>query len=223
MLLFIMEQRYRPRTKIHGNNKLITFLTFSFFLSFLVVIPQVRDLDLAFAISANAALDSDENFQKMKDIIDWVITKYGVGKIQFGVVVFGNTPTVKVSFTQPLNDEQLKNIIQNTTINREGSNLESALHEVRILFELSPRPDAKRVLVLVTDKQSDSNLEDVKDSAEDLWRSRIKVIPVAFGRKADPDEIEETTSEKDNLIDVPNTDNPDAVAEEIMEKVLEGQ
>ena len=177
---------------------------------------------MAFAISANAALDSDENFQKMKDIIDWVITKYGVGKIQFGVVVFGNTPTVVVSFTQPVNDEQLKNIIQNTTINREGSNLESALGEVRNLFQLSPRPDAKRVLVLVTDEQSDSSLEDVKDSAEGLWRSRIKIIPVAFGREADPDEIKVTTSEKDNLIDVPNTDNPDAVAEEIMEKVLEG-
>lgn len=188
----------------------------------LAAIPQILDLDLAFAISANAGLDSEENFRKMKDIIDWVITKYGVGKIQYSVVVFGTTPSVKVSFSQPINDDKLKAILQNTTPNRQGSNLERALDEVRNLFESSHRPEAKRVLVLVTDKQSDSSLEDVKDSAEALWRSRVKVIPVAFGREAEPDEVKVTTSDKDNFIDVEDTTNPNATAKEIMEKVLEG-
>ena len=159
----------------------------------------------------------------MKEIIDWVISKYGVGKIQYGVVVFGNTPTVKVRFTQPVTEEQLKNILLTTTPNRGGSNLERALDEVGNLFESSPRPDAKRVLVLVTDRQSDSSLEDVGDSAEALWRSRVKVIPVAFGPEAQPDEVKVTTSDKDNLIDVPNTNDTDAVAKEIMEKALEGE
>lgn len=190
---------------------------------FLAVLPKLQDLDLAFAISANAALDSTENFRKMKEIIDWVIEKYGVGKIQYGVVVFGNTPSVKVSFTQPVNDEQLKAIIQNTVQNRGGSNLERALDEVQRLFDSSPRPDAKRVLVLVTDKKSDSSLGDVKASAESLWISRIKVIPVAFGQEAAPDEVKVTTPDEDNLIDVKNTNNPDQVAKDIIDKVLEGQ
>ena len=159
----------------------------------------------------------------MKHIIDWVITKYGVGTIQYGIVVFGNTPSVKVRFTQPVNDDQLKTILQNAGKNRAGSNLQRALDEVQRLFDSSPRPDAKRVLVLVTDKKSDSSLEDVKTSAESLWQSRIKVIPVAFGREAAPDEVEATTSDEDNLIDVKNTNNPDDVAKDIMKKVLEGQ
>ena len=159
----------------------------------------------------------------MKDIIDWVITKYGVDTIQYGIVVFGNTPSVKVRFTQPVNDDQLKTILQNAGKNRAGSNLRRALDEVQRLFDSSPRPDAKRVLVLVTDKKSDSSLEDVKTSAESLWQSRIKVIPVAFGREAAPDEVEATTSDEDNLIDVKNTNNPDDVAKDIMKKVLEGQ
>lgn len=178
---------------------------------------------MAFAMSANAALDSSENFRKMKDIIDWVINKYGVGAIQYGVVVFGNTPSVKVRFTQPVTEYQLKDILQNAAKNRAGSNLERALDEVQRLFDSSPRPDAKRVLVLVTDKSSDSSLEDVKTSAESLWQSRIKVIPVAFGPEAAPDEVKATTSDEDNLVDVPNTNNPDNVAKDIMEKVLKGQ
>ena len=178
---------------------------------------------MAFAISANAALDSRENFRKMKDIIDWVIDKYGVGTIQYGVIVFGNTPSVKVTFAQPVNDNRLKTILQNAGKNRAGSNLERALDEVQRLFDSSPRSDAKRVLVLVTDKRSDSSLKDVKTSAESLWSSRIKVVPVAFGREAVPDEVKVTTSDKDNLIDVKNTNNPADVAKDIMEKVLEGQ
>lgn len=193
------------------------------FYCFIAALPKLQDLDLAFAISANAALDSSGNFRKMKEIIDWVVSKYGVGKIQYGVVVFGSTPTVKVRFTQPVNDEQLKTIIQTTVQNRGGSNLERALDEVERLFASSPRPDAKRVLVLVTDKKSDSSLQDVKTSAESLWRSRIKVIPVAFGQEAAPNEVKVTAPDEDNLIDVKNTNNPDKVAKDIMEKALEGQ
>ena len=192
------------------------------FFDFLAVIPQIDDLDLAFAISSNAALHSAENFMKMKDIINWVLDKYGVGKIQYGVVVFGNTPTVKVRFTQPVNEEQLNNILLSTTQNSGGSNLERALEAVRNLFESSPRPEAKRVLILVTDTQSDSNIEDVKSSAESLWESRIKVIPVAFGPEAQPDEIKVTTADEDDLIDALNNNNTDGIAKEIMDKALAG-
>ena len=73
------------------------------------------------------------------------------------------------------------------------------------------------------DKRSDNRLDDVKLSAESLWRSGVKVISVAFGREAAQDEMEATTSEEDNLIDVRAASNPDQVAQEIMEKVLEGQ
>lgn len=191
-------------------------------MDFLAVIPQIEDLDLAFVISANAALDSAENFMKMKDIINWVLKKYGVGKIQYGVVVFGNTPTVKVRFTQPVNEEQLKNILLSTTQNSGGSNLERALEAVRNLFESSPRPEAKRVLILVTDTQSDSNIEDVKSSAESLWESRIKVIPVAFGPEAQPGEIKVTTVDEDDLIDALNNNNTDGIAKEIIDKALAG-
>ena len=189
----------------------------------LAAIPQVLDLDLAFAISANAPLNSEENFGKLKDIMDWVVNKHGVGKIQYAVVVFGDTPDVKISFAQPINDEQLRLIIHNSTVNKPGSNVVQALVTVKDLFKFSPRPEAKRVLVLVTDKGSGGTIDDIRNSAKDLWLSGIKVIPVAFGRDADPDEIKVTSSEEKNLIDVPDTNNPDAVAEEIMQKCLEGK
>ena len=159
----------------------------------------------------------------MKEIIDWVITKYGVGKIQYSFVLLGVTPTVKVTFTQPVNEVQLKNILQQTQRNPGGVSLKDTLDRVERIFDASPRPNAKRVLVLVMDKRSDSSLDEVKASAESLWRSGVKVIPVAFGQEAAPDEVEATTSEDDNLIDVKDTNNPDKVAKEIMKKVLEGQ
>ena len=159
----------------------------------------------------------------MKDIIDWVITKYGIGKIQYSFVVFGTSPAVRVTFTRPVNDEQLRGILQRTERNPGGASVINTLNRAQRIFDASPRPNAKRVLVLVMDKRSDNRLDDVKLSAESLWRAGVKVIPVAFGREAAPDEIEATTSEEDNLIDVRDTSDTDQVAKEIMEKVLEGQ
>lgn len=177
---------------------------------------------MLFAISARGALDSAKNFREMKDIIDRVITKYGIGKIQYSFVVFGPTPAVRLTFTRPVNDEQLRGILQQTQ-RSVGASLKDTLKRAERIFDASPRPNAKRVLVLVMDKRSDNRLDDVKLSAESLWRSGVKVIPVAFGREAEQDEMEATTSEEDNLIDVRDTSNPDQVAQEIMEKVLEGR
>lgn len=177
---------------------------------------------MLFAISARGAFDSAKNFREMKDIIDRVIAKYGIGKIQYSFVVFGSTPAVRLTFTRPVNDEQLRGILQQTQ-RSVGASLKDTLKRAERIFDASPRPNAKRVLVLVMDKRSDNRLDDVKLSAESLWRSGVKVIPVAFGREAAQDEMEATTSEEDNLIDVRAASNPDQVAQEIMEKVLEGQ
>ena len=179
-------------------------------------------MDLAFALSANSVLDSTKNFRKMKEVINSVIEKYGVGTINYAVVVFGNTPSVRVRFTQPLDEDQLKTVLSGLTPNSKGSNIERALDEVQRLFDASSRPDARRVLILVTDKTSDSAIEDVKTSAESLRRSGIKVVPVAFGEEADKDELKVTTPDKDDLIESTGTEDPEVLAKEIMKTALEG-
>lgn len=57
----------------------------------------IPELELGFAIAAGS-LFADETFKLMKDTISAIIREYGVGKINYGLVVFGDTATIKIRF-----------------------------------------------------------------------------------------------------------------------------
>ena len=56
--------------------------------------PQIA-LDLVFALSATG-FERDEIFQQMKDIVKGMIDKYRIGKVRYGLIIFGDIASVKV-------------------------------------------------------------------------------------------------------------------------------
>lgn len=56
-------------------------------------------MDLAFALSATAG-NADRTFKQMRDVVNTMIDKYGVGKVQYGVFVFDSLASTKVEFGQ---------------------------------------------------------------------------------------------------------------------------
>jgi hypothetical protein len=96
------------------------------------------------------------------------------------------------------------------------------MDEASRLFDQYARPEAKKVLVIITDKRSDSTLSDIRDAAKILVSKSITVIPVAFGRDADPNQLVTTTPNKGDLIKKEKTVPPKTLAKEIMDKILEG-
>ena len=85
------------------------------------------------------------------------------------------------------------------------------------------RPDAKNVLVVITDKKSDSRGEDLKKEAMKMRPDDIKVIAVALGEESDKNELDILTPEQDEVIEANSTDGAKKTAEEIMDKALEGK
>ena len=101
--------------------------------------------------------------------------------------------------------------------------LQKALEEAEKLFESDPnRGDVKRVLVVITDKRSSSTPESVKNVLVPLEDRDVKIVPVAVGASADPNELERITSNRGYLIKKERELDPDTTAEEIIEKVLKG-
>jgi hypothetical protein len=99
-------------------------------------IPGVVEVDLAFAITANAP-DSTSTFRQMKKIMQSIIEKYGRGKIRYAVITFGNTPETKVDFNANFaNDQALINLI-NALPKSSGASLDKAMEEARKLFKVS--------------------------------------------------------------------------------------
>lgn len=77
--------------------------------------------------------------------------------------------------------------------------------------------------MVIMDKDSTSNLENIKKKALDLEIASIKVIPVALGNQANANELTKTTPQKQNLIK-PDEDEPtNRTAEQIVRKAITGK
>ena len=82
------------------------------------------------------------------------------------------------------------------------------------------RPNAKKVLVIITDRRSGVSEDGIRTAAKPLSERGIDVIPVAIGNEVSKDELEPSTSNEENVIAVPTTESPESLAEKIMEKAL---
>ena len=88
---------------------------------------EVPEVDVIFAISANAQLNELANFRQMKDIINAMIDKYGRGDIMYAVIVYGEEPSRLVRFTTNFDsDEALMDYITKMRKGR-GASLTKAL------------------------------------------------------------------------------------------------
>ena len=203
---------------------IIIIIIINFIIPYYIIIadlPSVPETDIGFAISANAA-DSSTSFKKMKDTINSVIEKYGQARIRYSVIVFGSSPSVKVSFSDlHPSDLGLMSFVAALPRSR-GSNLAKTLEEVKNLFERNARPGANKVLVVMTDKQSDNSKKDLDKAAEALEEASVTVIAVALGDEANTVELENMTPDSRDFINQPIDVDPENLVQQIMDKVLKG-
>ena len=188
---------------------------------FVVDTPDTPVVDLGFAISATAA-NSREHFQKMQEVIKTFIDKYGSHRMAYSVMTFGSSPTIHVRFSDSAAaDDILKEFVDSIPQNTAQASLDKALQGGKQLFKASngARGDALKVLVVITDKKSDSLAEDVKKSAQRLDENGIRVIGVALGNEGDG-ELDGVTDVKDDVINTTDTSSPKKIVEKIMERIF---
>ena len=96
------------------------------------------------------------------------------------------------------------------------------MDEAKLLFVQYARAEAKKVLVIITDKQSDSTLSNIRNAAKPFAATNVLVIPVAFGPDPDPIILIATTTDKGKLVEADKKVPPKTLAKDIMNKILEG-
>lgn len=97
-------QNYVTVTKCHLRSSHLWTLLFCLLTGKL----PTPETDLWFAITAGSSY-GDETFQLMKDTIAEVAAECGTEKIKYGLIVFGNTSTVKIQFINVTNVDDLIN------------------------------------------------------------------------------------------------------------------
>lgn len=125
-----------------------------------VPIPKV---DLVFAVSTVAA-NAQDTFDKIKQAFNNIVIKHGTSSIQYGFIVFGNNAITRLALGERFNDiESLKRLIGVFSRPSGTPNIKKALDLAKKMFSGSRgRPDARKVLVLITDKDSRYSFERLK-------------------------------------------------------------
>ena len=187
-----------------------------------LVPPVVPKIDLVFAISAVSS-DAGEVFQKTQEAVTSIVDKYGTNNIQYAVILFGSDAQAVIDFDSYATTEQLKELFTNLPRVSGGPALDAAFKLADQVFS-SPgaRKDARKVLVMITDKKTSSRLDDVIPEANKLEDMAVAVIPVGIGTDADRKELEELTPDVSDVITISKVDDPDELGRKIMEKVLKG-
>lgn len=115
----------------------------------------------------------------------------------------------------------MKAYIEALSRDPSGALINKALEEAnRVFKDPGVRPNAKKVLVIITDRRSGVSLDDIRTAAKPLSDGGIDVIPVAIGNEVRKNELEPCTTDEENVIAVPTTESPQSLADKIMEKSL---
>lgn len=188
--------------------------------SFSDLVPETifaPEMDLAFAISSTV-VDQDKNFEKMKEIVKGTIQKFGLSRVKYSLLTFGETPDVKIRFEDVFDTEkELGELVDAFKKALGHAALHKALEEVRYLFAVAEdtRPNASRVLVVITDKTSDSTEDDVQMAAKKLTDDGVRVIAIALGDDFDPVSPE--------IIKPDNKSSPEEIVKQLVDTVLNGR
>lgn len=193
---------------------------FIFPLCLRVDLPIIPEVDLAFAISANAA-QSEANFQKMKDVIDEIVEMFGQERIHYSLIVYGSVPDVKIQFNDNFPTDELLKALKSLD-RASGSALAPTLQKAQEIFNKYSRPGVRKILVVITDTKSDSGENELREKASLLEQGKIKVIPVGLGDDTDDAELEILTPRKKDVITKPDTTPSKILVKIIMRKVIEG-
>lgn len=154
----------------------------------------------------------------MKETINSVLNTYSMDVIRVGVIVFGSeAETIPIQHNF---NKNLQTAVSGLYPKIGIPDLVNALKESRRLFKDSGRPNARKVLVVISDRASDSSYEDIKAEADRLKEEDIVVISVVIGKEADAKEMIDFTPH--NVTEATAEEDPKELGMKIMLLVLTG-
>lgn len=187
-------------------------------------LPSVPVVDLTFVVAVGSVTDANANYRKIKDIIKKVIDHYGKERIGYSLIVSGETPLIKVRFSEIFpTDDSLKAFVDSLPIPTRVGFLDKALEKAKELFKIESRSVAEKILVVISDKKSESDPVKTQKSAEKLDDNNIVIIAVALDDEDNTSELKNITSQVRNFIKANRTFSTKDLADLIMDRVEQGR
>lgn len=174
-----------------------------------------------FVLSAQAS----NSLSYMKDVIADIMQNYSTNLIHYAVVLYGDEPSVLLKFSDGVTDpDQLASLVRSAADVPGGSALDKALQKAKQLFneDDAVRPDARKILVVITDDESSGEKQAAKGIVRDLTDSLVTIITVAVGDDAGHEELEGLTPADGDSLNATTDEDPGKTGKEIIQIILEG-
>lgn len=84
------------------------------------------------------------------------------------------------------------------------------------------RENAKKVLLVFTDKSSGLDEKSLRSAAAELENKEVEIIAVSIGDESNSRELAYVTPHTGNIIDAPTDENPDKLSSEILHLIITG-
>jgi len=159
----------------------------------------------------------------MKSTIKTFINTYGVNKVHYSIIVYGASVIRVVNFnkTFSISASDLKAAIDRQPALTGGPFLKGALQEAfRVFEETVGRPGAKKVLVVITDKNSGARPNTLATAVRPLEDKGVLVISVGIGEAVERSELNVISPNPMDVISARLNVNPSVLAERIMDRIL---
>ena len=182
---------------------------------------RVPKIDLMFVVSARAS----NSLSYMNDVIIDMVQNYSTNLIHYAVVMYGDETSVVLKFSDGVTDpDQLANVVSSAPSLPGDSALDKALEQANQLFneDEAVRPDARKVLIVITDDKSSGDKEAAKGIANDLKDKLITIITVAVGSNVDQKELESLTETESDSLNTTIDEDPGETGKTIIETILKG-
>lgn len=180
-------------------------------------------IDLMFVLSSQSS-KSFKTFPYMKEVVTDIMQNYSTNQIHYAVVLYGNEPSVVLKFSDGVTDpDKLVEMVSSASNVPGGSALDKALQTAKQLFteDDAVRPDARQILVVMTDDESSGDKEVAMGVVTDLIDNHVTVITVAVGDEAGHNELENLTPTDGDSMNTTSDEDPGKTGEEIMHKIAE--
>ncbi|KAK3755002.1 hypothetical protein QZH41_001981 [Actinostola sp. cb2023] len=187
-------------------------------------ITRVPEIDMVFTMT-DGTTSSNTVQQLMPNIIKALSDKYGPVKIRFSVVNVGSTPKIEFDYnTVALPDkESVRKQVTKLAPIAGAPDIKKALVEVEKIFNASastPRPNARRINLIVTDKKFGVPMAELEKAVEPLERIGVQQIAVSIGDKPNTWELKKMTRSDSKILQVSESTSPTEIGDNVMRVIM---
>lgn len=161
-------------------------------IQFFIFLACITKLDLIISLDTSSSF-SNVYIEGILEFTKGLIRTLNVGsdRTRIGVQTFGNTPSLDISVDEfGVNSAVIDALTVRPT--RGATNIVSALRQLQEVMMTSSRPDARKVIVIITDGRT-GKIEDTIQQAAVLKNNHVTILPISVAVK-DYNDLKEVES-----------------------------